>query len=432
MGGSDAAPERRQFMHAVDDAVGGDFVKESVGRGVTAEEVAKGIFFVRAEYVNLVAFDTDDGLVLVDTGSRDHADRVHECVRAVTSLPLHTVILTHGHQDHAFGLQPWLDEAGDHRPRVIAHRNVPDRYRRYTKTQGYNEHLNRVQFGVTAETRTPIADSDFFWPDTLYDDRLTIRVGGEVFHLRHGKGHTDDGTYVWVPGRRIICSGDLWEGMTPDCGSPQRTQRYAEDWALAAEEMAALDAELLLPGHGEPLRGVDTVTSSLLDVAEFLRSIVGQALDALNRGLTHEEIARSVSTPSHLADRPYLQPVYDRPEFIARNIVRMYGGWWDGHPANLVPAPADARGRAVVDVAGGIDNLVAHARKVAEHDLALACHLAEWATEAEPASVAANECARDIFRMRQATESSLHVRAVCGHAIRRAEAALSAAGNEQS
>jgi alkyl sulfatase BDS1-like metallo-beta-lactamase superfamily hydrolase len=218
--------------------------------------------------------------------------------------------------------------------------------------------------------------------------------------------------------------------MTPDCGSPQRTQRYAEGWATAAEEMAGLDPELLLPGHGEPLLGSATVTACLLDIAEFLRSIVAQALAALNDGKTHEEIASSVRTPPHLADRPYLQPVYDRPEFIARNVVRMYGGWWDGHPANLMPAPASDRARAIVEIAGGIDRLVAHARQVATSDVRLACHLAEWAMEADPSGVSANECARDIFRMRQDSETSLHVRAICGHAIRKAEAALRAAGVE--
>jgi alkyl sulfatase BDS1-like metallo-beta-lactamase superfamily hydrolase len=416
-----------EFMHNVDDAVGGDLVRQSVGRGVGVEQVDDGVFFVRVEFVNMVVFDTADGLLLVDSGSRDRAERAHRAVRAVTSSPLHTVVLSHGHQDHAFGLGPWLEEAGARPPRIIAHANVPERYQRYAKTRGYNEHLNRVQFGVTTATRSPVADADFFWPNTLYEDRLTIRLGGEVFHLRHGKGHTNDATYVWVPGRRIICAGDFWEGMMPDCGSPQRTQRFAEGWATAAEEMAALEAELLLPGHGEPIHGAEAVAGCLLDIAEFLRSIVAQTLEALNRGLTHEEIVASVRIPSHLADRPYLQPVYDRPEFISRNIVRMYGGWWDGHPANLMPAPAGDRARAVVTLAGGIDALVAHAREVASYDLPLACHLAEWAMLAEPGSITANECARDIFGMRQAVESSLHVRAICGYAIRQAETALRAA-----
>ena len=423
-----AVEDEREFMHNVDDAVGGDLVKAGLARGIDVEAVADGVLFVRVEYVNMVVFETTDGLVLVDSGSRDQAERVHEAVRAVTAAPVHTVVLTHGHQDHSFGLGPWLDEA-DHRPRIIAHRRTPERYRRYMKTQGYNEHLNRVQFGVTGATNWPAAHDDFFWPDTLYEDRLTIRVGDEVFHLRHGKGHTDDATYVWVPSRRIVCSGDFWEGMMPDCGSPQRTQRYAEGWADAAEEIAGLGADLLLPGHGEPIEGADTIEGCLLDIVEFLRSIVAQTLDGLNRGLTHEAIVASVVIPPHLADRPYLQPVYDRPEFIARNIVRMYGGWWDGHPANLMPAPAGDRARAIVELAGGTDSIVARARELAATDLPLACHLAEWAMLADPTSVAANECARDVFRLRQGQESSLHVRAICGHAIRTAEAALAASAS---
>ena len=355
-----------EFMASADPAVGGDHLKASMSRGIGAESVDDGVFFVRAKFVNLIAFDTSGGLVLVDSGGRDTAEPVHEVVRAVTNAPLHTVVLTHGHSDHTDGLAPWLEEAGTHRPRIIAHRNTPDRFRRYEKTRGYNEQLNRVQFGVTIPTTAP---GDFVWPDTLYDDRLTIRVGDDVFHLRHGKGHTDDATYVWVPGRKILCTGDFWEGMMPDCGSPQRTQRYAEGWADAAEEMAALGAETLLPGHGEPIFGAETIVGCLLDIAEFLRSIVAQTLDGLNAGLPYEEIVASVVIPPHLADRPYLQPVYDRPEFIARNIIRMYGGWWDRYPANLLPAPAADRARAVVELSGGIDNLVARAREVATTDL---------------------------------------------------------------
>ena len=42
--------------------------------------------------------------------------------------------------------------------------------------------------------------------------------------------------------------------------------------------------------------------------------------------------------PAHLLERPYLRPVYDEPEFVVRNVYRLYGGWWDGNPANLKPA----------------------------------------------------------------------------------------------
>src|SRR5262249_31479645 len=54
-----------------------------------------------------------------------------------------------------------------------------------------------------------------------------------------------------------------------------------------------------------------------------------------------------------LATRPYLSAVYDEPEFIIRNLYRLYGGWWDGNPAHLKP-PADADlARTLAELAGG-------------------------------------------------------------------------------
>ena len=45
-------------------------------------------------------------------------------------------------------------------------------------------------------------------------------------------------------------------------------------------------------------------------------------------------------------ERPYLQPVYDEPEFIVRTVWRLYGGWWDGNPATLSRPPSGRCRRA--------------------------------------------------------------------------------------
>ncbi|MEJ0043683.1 MAG: hypothetical protein WDM81_16335 [Rhizomicrobium sp.] len=48
---------------------------------------------------------------------------------------------------------------------------------------------------------------------------------------------------------------------------------------------------------------------------------------------------------------PGLQPVYDDTEFLVRNVIRFYGGWWSGPPpANSspprAPAPGERDGRS--------------------------------------------------------------------------------------
>jgi alkyl sulfatase BDS1-like metallo-beta-lactamase superfamily hydrolase len=77
--------------------------------------------------------------------------------------------------------------------------------------------------------------------------------------------------------------------------------------------------------------------------------------------------------------------VYDEPEFVRRNILRLYGGWYDGNPANLKPAPEVDLVCELASLAGGAAVL---ARRAAELSMAgdhrLAAHLAEDARLAAP------------------------------------------------
>ena len=143
----------------------------------------------------------------------------------------------------------------------------------------------------------------------------------------------------------MLCCGDLFIWASPNAGNPQKVQRYPLEWADALRQMLALyDApgggpEVLLPGHGYPVVGADRVRQALGDTAELLESLVEQTLALMNGGARLDEVIHTVTPPARLMERPYLQPVYDEPEFIVRTVWRLYGGWWDGNPATLKPAP---------------------------------------------------------------------------------------------
>jgi hypothetical protein len=36
-------------------------------------------------------------------------------------------------------------------------------------------------------------------PDQVYDDILSLTIGSERFELFHGRGETDEATFVWLP-----------------------------------------------------------------------------------------------------------------------------------------------------------------------------------------------------------------------------------------
>ena len=172
----------------------------------------------------------------------------------------------------------------------------------------------------------------------------------------------------------------------PNAGNPQKVQRFASDWAVALRQMAGCGAEMMLCGHGVPIFGADRVRQALTDTAELLDSIETQTLALMNRGVPLDRVLHEVEVPDHLRELPYLQPVYDHPQFLVRNVWRRYGGWYDGEPDNLLPAPRAAQAREWVTLAGGLEAVLARARELAASgDHRLACHLVEFAVLYEPA-----------------------------------------------
>ena len=368
-------------------------------------EVQPGLAFVDA-FANSAAVDTAEGLVIVDTSGVFHAQSVHATIRTWSSRPLHTAVFTHGHIDHVFGVDLYEEEArtnGWPAPRVIAHTAIAERFERYRMTAGYNAVINQRQFKAPG-LRWP---TKYRLPDETYTDTLSLTVGGEKFELYHDRGETDDATWVWSPARKVVFAGDMFIWASPNCGNPQKAQRYARDWAIAFRKMAALEPEVLLPGHGLPIVGADRVQRALTEGAELLESLVEQTLALMNDGARLDDIVQTVRAPEHLLERPYLHAVYDEPEFVVRNLWRLYGGWYDGDPSNLKPAPANTLAREIADLAGGASRLAARALEVAAAgDMRLAGHLAELAAQAAPDDRGVHAARAEVFGARAREEAS--------------------------
>ncbi len=381
-----------------------------------SEEIAPGLFFVHT-FANVSVARTTAGLVLVDTGSWFGRDATFQTVRRCDPGPLFAAVYTHGHVDHAFGLPPFLAEAkskGWPRPRIVGHENVSTRFDRYQTTAGYNAAINARQFGTRISWPT-----EYDYPDTTYEESLRLEAGDTAFELHHARGETDDHTWTFWPDRKALFTGDQFIWVTPNAGNPQKVQRYAADWAASLRAMLRCDAELLVPGHGVPIFGRERVRQALDETAQWLEHLVRETLERMNTGMTLDAILHEVKPPAELADRPYLQPVYDDPEYVVRNIWRLYGGWYDGTPSHLKPAPEAQLGREVAALAGGVRALVARARDVAAGgDLRLACHLVDWAVAAEPANRDAHAVRAEVYEARVNAERALMSKGVFGAAAR--------------
>ncbi len=393
-------------------------------------ELADGVALVEA-FSHVVVLRTDDGLVVFDTSLEAFAAPILASLRRWSDARVHTIAYTHGHVDHVGGSQAFVDDArarGHEPPRFVGHENVAPRFARYERTNGWNVAINTRQFGRSG----PLGGSDarfgpktWVRPDTSFRERMRLSVGGQTLELRHARGETDDHLWAWLPERKAIAVGDFVTWVFPNAGNPQKVQRYPLEWAQALREMSALGAELLLPAHGLPIAGRARISRVLDDVASALEHVVNETLSRMNAGETLDAIVQDVRVPAHLLERPYLRPVYDEPEFVVRNVWRLYGGWYDGNPAHLKPAPASLLARELATLAGGAAQLAARAKELAAaNELRLACELVELAVQAEPESRAAHGARAEIYGARRKSELSLMARGIFGAAAEESAAKL--------
>jgi alkyl sulfatase BDS1-like metallo-beta-lactamase superfamily hydrolase len=387
-------------------------------------ELDDGLSFVEA-FSNSVNFATDDGLVIFDTSSIAGGSLV---VKAINQWRpddrFNALIYTHGHVDHVGGSGAFIDHAkqsGAPLPEVLGHDNVEPRFDRYDLTNGYNQVINHRQFGL--DPRGSFLPESVARPTTTYSDFLVLNRGGLDIELYHAKGETDDHTWAWIPAYKAVCAGDFFIWNFPNAGNPQKVQRFPLEWAAAMRAMAAKNPELLLPAHGLPIKGRQLVNQILTDIADALEGLVGDTLELMNAGAKRNDVIHTVKVKDGCLDKPYLQPLYDEPEFTINNIWRLYGGWYDGNPANLKPARESALAAEFVTLAGGPAKMAARAGQLAaEGDLRLACHLIETAVLADPENKNLHEIRAGIYQQRVKQETSLMAKGIFRHAAAESEA----------
>ena len=277
----------------------------------------------------------------------------------------------------------------------------------------------------------------------MVDALSDLTVGSQRFALHHALGETDDHLWTWDPGRRAIFSGDLMTWTFPNAGNPQKVQRYPAEWAMALREMAALEPEMLLPAHGLPIAGRERIRFVLTTVATALEQLVAAVIERMNAGVALDVIVHEVKVPAEVLALPFLRASYDEPEFVVRNIWRLYGGWWGGDVDRLKPSPTAVLARELAVLAGGslalakrAEDLAGEARSAVDRDVAddrwrLASHLIELAAESVDVEGdgfrRVHEIRADVYAGRRQHEQSLMARGVFALASDESTSALTGA-----
>ncbi|MCB2080144.1 MAG: MBL fold metallo-hydrolase, partial [Novosphingobium sp.] len=361
------------------------------------ERHGKGMWLLRFPYVNVALIETQNGLILFDTGYASIGTVLAETIPTLSDKPLTHIVVSHVHVDHAYGwpaLKAKWPEAT-----TITSDLFPAMAAKEVRLGGSIGRYNNqpLELQPTSTTRLPS-------PDIVFRDRLSLEIDGERFELFHAPAETEEQIWMHAPARGAIFTADYYQGFLPNAGNGKRIMRHIDEWAAALRHMAGVKPEFLLPMHNAALTGNAQIVETLELNAEALEYVSRQVVAGLNAGERPDVIAADLNWPVRFANDPRLDPQYNRPADIARMVARRWTGWWDDIPSHFAPMRFEDEAREAIRLAGGLDKLDARARELLAGDTVLAARLADWAYFGAPDDPRALRLTVDVYLAMMAME----------------------------
>src|SRR5438552_2477404 len=229
-------------------------------------------------HVNTYLVRTDDGYLLVDCGW-DTADTLRALEGHLRALDIRMpdirhLVITHIHPDH-YGLAGRLREITNadlsfHRlerlfieSRYVDADELLGEMREWLRMNGTPpDELDRLNRGSTSMMdRVQIA-----YPDRTLDGGEEIPCGRFNFRVVWTPGHSAGHICLYDRGNKILLSGDhVLPHITPSVGLHVRaTSNPLADYLDSLRLIGRLEAELVMPGHGEPFQGLPERTDALI------------------------------------------------------------------------------------------------------------------------------------------------------------------------
>ncbi len=351
-------------------------------------EAVTGFIFMAKDISNAYLVTTADGDVMVNTGFMDHAERTKGLLAPKRTGPLRYIVLTQAHADH-YGGVPAMKEPGT---QVIAERRFVDTWRYFHDLGPYLGRRSAKLWRSTIKRAANAPSPPEVVPDIPVDRRYAFELGGRRFEvISTPGGESLDSVTVWMPNERIAFTGNLFGPVflaipnlvTVRGDKPRLVQRYLS----SLDTVRRLEPEILITGHGEPIRGAQTIRAAL-DKMHAAVSFLNQAVIAgMNAGKDVYTLMSEIKLPEDLA----LGEFHGKVSWAVRSIWEEYSGWFHyDSTTSLYAVPRSSIDADLAALAGGAGALAARARKRLSEGRPLeALHLLDIALGAEHGNAAA-------------------------------------------
>ena len=224
-------------------------------------------------------------------------------IRKWTDKPVSFVLNTHFHNDHNFGNRIYMDAFPA--LTVIAHvetKKDMDMFgpgslmREERDSYGIMQTLRAMQASgktkdgrsLTEDEKKEVADLLISRPKLIeelkgvkfqsatlaFDHDFSIDLGGREVQIKFlGRGNTAGDAVAYLPKEKIVVAGDL-----VDYPLPNVFDGYPVEWIQTLQNLAQLDAQTIVPGHGPILHDRTYVY--------LLRDLIKSAVDQMDKKLT--------------------------------------------------------------------------------------------------------------------------------------------------
>jgi glyoxylase-like metal-dependent hydrolase (beta-lactamase superfamily II) len=190
---------------------------------------------------NVLLFDSEDAVSLVDTGYVSHRAQTLALVQsALGGRKVTRILNTHLHSDHCGGNAHLQRATG---ARIAIPPGHADAVKRWDE--------DRLSFRATGQECEPFTCDDVLQPGA------TLPMGEREWRVIAAPGHDPHSIMLWDAADRVLISADaLWQhGFGAIFPEIEGDSGFAEQGAML-DLIAGLDPQLVIPGHGSPFGDV--------------------------------------------------------------------------------------------------------------------------------------------------------------------------------
>ena len=229
------------------------------------DRISDGVYvFTSGLYAEVTAtvIFTDEGAILVDTLPFPQETRQMRDFIAQRRSKVLYVINTHSHADHIYGTYLFPEAE------VVAH---------YLCQRLMEKHAEAAL--AEARRQTPqLVEVRIRYPELLFNEKMTLRVGGKTIELDYSPGHSRDVITVHAVEDRLVVASDTVMPVPYVVGGD------LDDMIQSLQAIRQKSLENLVQGHGEVLlRG--EIEETLDHNIQYLKNLDRQVREHIARGV---------------------------------------------------------------------------------------------------------------------------------------------------